>query len=260
MSYSLENENEKELETFFNLLNPNQENNINDSMLIEHYNTTESINKISTYQDNEINNGIQFLETSEKQIVSKNNSINEVNENTSLLYNYIYTIFITILVIIILGIITYLKSVLNINENTYMILIIFTILSYLFYVMYLFNIMYAQESINKIMNFIRTGSFELGTVNLGKVPQSVYIQQLCKKQKALATATLQEEDNEILIKDGKSLASIPNVDDKNHYFYNDNNAPKQQLYPIIKNSDASYAIEIVDSDINRRNIINTSRL
>lgn len=257
MSNILENEleNENNLETFFNLLNTNQENfNASD------YNTTNSLSKISKYQDNEINSGIQYLETSEKQIVSKNNSINEVNENTSLLYNYIYTIFITILVIIILGIITYLKNVLNMNESMYMILIILTILSYVFYIMYLFNIMYVQESVNKIINFIRTGRFEIGGINLGKVPQSVYIQELCKKQKVLKSVTSEENNNEMLIKNNKSLAPIPNVDDKNHYFYNDNNAPKQQLYPVIKNKDAQYGIENVDADMNIRNIINTSRL
>ena len=44
--------------------------------------------------------------------------------------------------------------------------------------MYLYNIMYAQDSINKVFNFIRTGQFELGTVKFGQIPQPVYIQQL----------------------------------------------------------------------------------
>jgi hypothetical protein len=259
MSYNLENENENELETFFNLLNPNaisEEYNT-----LEHYNNTQAINKISEINDNIINDGVQFLETSEKQIVSKNNTINEVNNNTSLLYNYIYTIFVTILVIIILGIITYLKQILNLNENMYMVLIILTILSYLFYIMYLFNIMYTQESINKIFNFIRTGQFELGPINLGKVPQSVYIQQLCKKQKALETTSQQDNSTDSsLINNNVLKAPRPNVDDKNALFYNDHNSPKQQLFPVIPTKDIKYMIHNVDADVSKRQLIPTSRL
>jgi hypothetical protein len=267
MSYNLENENENELETFFNLLNPNTISTISTISTtseeynnLEHYNNTQAINKISEINDNIINNGVQFLEASEKQIVSKNNTINEVNNNTSLLYNYIYTIFITILVIIILGIITYLKQVLNLNENMYMVLIVLTILSYIFYVMYLFNIMYTQESINKIFNFIRTGQFELGPINLGKVPQSVYIQQLCKKRKALETTTQQDSTDSSLINNNVFKAPRPNVDDKNALFYNDHNSPKQQLFPVIPTKDIKYMIHNVDADISKRQLIPTSRL
>ncbi len=256
MNYNLENKNENELETFFNLLNPNTTESEN----MEHYNNNEASVKISEINDNIINDGVQFLETSEKQIVSKNNTINEVNNNTSLLYNYIYTIFVTILVIIILGIITYLKQILNLNENMYMVLIILTILSYLFYIMYLFNIMYTQESINKIFNFIRTGQFEFGAVTLGKVPQSVYIQQLCKKQKALETTSQQDSTDSSLINNSVFKAPRPNVDDKNALFYNDHNSPNQQLFPVIPVQDIKYMIHNVDADISRRQLIPTSRL
>ena len=242
MSYILE-EKEMKLETFFNLLNQDDS--------IEHYNETESSRKISDYQDNQMNIGLQYLENSEKQIISKNNSIHEINNNTSLLYNYIYTIFITILVIILLGVITYLKNVLNINENMYMTLIFLTLLSYIFFIMYLFNIMYTKDSIQKIINFIRTGRFEFGEITLGKLPQSVYIQQLCKKKKALESTSFEES---------KSVSPIPNIDDKNHYFYNDNNAPKQQILPNISNNDAKFVIYNVDADISNRQFLNTSRL
>ncbi len=240
-------ENKKELETFFNLLNPN----------IEHYNSSTAFDRISEINDIQINAGLENLEYSEKQIVSKNNSINELNNNTSLLYNYIYSIFITILVIIILGIITYLKNVLNINENMYMTLIILTLLSYIFYIMYLFNVMYIQDSINKIINFIRTGRFEFGEIKLGKIPQSVYIQQLCKKKKALEA--LEEEDqnmNSKLMNGSKFLDSINT--DNDAYFYNDGNAPKQQLLPNVTNN--KFEIYNVDADMNRRNLIKTTRL
>ncbi len=255
MSNNFKNENE--LETFFNLLNPIVEHADSFSANTQNF-SDQALDKISTINDALININNRELEFSEKQVVSKNNSIDEINNNTSLLYNYIYSIFITILVIIILGIITYLKNILNINENMYMTLIILTLLSYIFYIMYLFNIMYIQNSINKIINFIRTGRFELGEIKLGKVPQSVYIQQLCKKKKALEA--LEEEGENInskLMSGSKFLASIP-ATDNNAYFYNDGNAPKHQILPNV--SDNKFAIYNVDADMGTRSLIKTTRL
>ena len=245
------------LETFFNLLNP-----------VEHYNDQQAIKIISDINDSTMNVGISFLENSQKQIISKNNSINEIDNNTSLLYNYIYSIFITILVVIILGIITYLKNVLNMNEYMYMTLIVLVIVSYIFYIFYLFNIMYVQNSINKILTYLRTGRFEVSTITLGKLPQSVYIQELCKKKKALEQTKLQhtesifgtnEEDNSesSMLKNGTYKANIPNkVNDA--YFYNDNNAPNLQYYPLVTSN--KYSILNVDADITMPSVRNTNRL
>lgn len=244
-------ENTEGLETFFNLLNP-----------VEHYNDKEAIKIISDINDATMNAGISFLENSQKQIISKNNSINEIDNNTSLLYNYIYSIFITILVVIILGIITYLKNVLNMNEYMYMTLIVLVIVSYIFYIFYLFNIMYVQNSINKILTYLRTGRFEVSTITLGKLPQSVYIQELCKKKKALEQTNLQQigqEDNSesSMLKNGTYKANIPNkVNDA--YFYNDNNAPNLQYYPLVTSN--KYSILNVDADITMPSVRNTNRL
>ncbi len=234
-------EENESLETFFNLLNPNKEN----------YENKESHEILSNINDTIINNGLVYLEDSQKQIISKNNSINELNNNTSLLYNYIYSIFITILVLIILGIITYIKNTLN--ENIYMTLVILVILSYLFYIMYLFNIMYVQNSVNKILTFIRTGQPEVGKITLGKLPKSAYIKELCKKKKALETNT---ENSSNIKKDTSSELSTKYKNDA--YYYNDNNAPKQQLYPAVKSN--KFMIYNVDSDDNSRTFIKTSRL
>ncbi len=234
-----ENENEnKTLETFFNLLNPN--NNI------EHYSINEASQILSNINDAEINSGVQLLETSQKQIISKNNSIDELNNNTTLLYSYIYSIFITILVVIILGIITYLKNILNINENMYMILVLFVIISYICYIFYLFDIMYVKNSITKIITFFRTGRFEINSVTLGKLPASAYVQELCKKKKALKQNIMEDEDSESnMLKSGKYKAKIPNTTN-NAYFYNDNNAPNLQYSPVVTNS--KFSIINVDAD------------
>ncbi len=249
MNTHIQNDN-LELETFFTLLNP--EENIEHLTLAE-----DSIQKISIIDDINVNMNINNLETTQKQIISKNNSIDELTNNTSLLYNYIYTIFITILVIIVLGIITYLKSILNINENMYMTLIILTLLSYIFYILYLYNIMYVKDSINKIINFIRTGRFEIGKIKFGKVPQSVYIQQLCKKKEALIQL-YEEEDNNIHSKliNGKEL--IKTLPENNGYYYNDNNAPKQQMLPLVTSS--TFSIYNVDADNNSKAIVKTTHL
>ncbi len=241
------------LETFFQLLNTDGRDT---DKIKEDY--TDILSQI---QDNEINYGVQFLENSEKQIISKNNSIDELNKNTSLLYNYIYSIFITILVVILLGITTYLKNVLNISENMYMVLVTFILASYLFYIFYLFNIMYVQNSIDKILVFFRTGRFEINKVTLGKVPHSVYVQELCKKKKALTQPDLEEEDTSesSMLKNGKYKAKIPNTTN-NALFYNDNNSPNQQIFPVINDKDAKFKIYNVDADISMRQTYNTSRL
>lgn len=248
MNFTEENKEKESLETFFHLLNPIQEN----------YSTDESLKILSDINDDEINTGLLFLESSQKQIISKNNSINEINNNTSLLYNYIYSIFITILIVIILGIVTYLKNVLNMNESIYMTLVILIIVSYIFYIFYLFDIMYVQNSINKILTFFRTGQFEISAPTLGKLPYSVYVQELCKKKKALAQTNLQEEDDSesSMLKNGKYKPTIPNKTN-NAFFYNDNNAPNLQYFPVVTNS--KFSIINVDSD-NKDNIRKTNRL
>lgn len=252
MSFIEENKEKESLETFFNLLNTNQDN----------FSTQQSLDIISKINDAEISTGVGFLESSEKQIISKNNSINEINNNTSLLYNYIYSIFITILVVIILGIITYLKNVLNMSESMYMTLIILVLVSYIFYIFYLFDIMYVQNSINKILTFFRIGQFEISVPTLGKLPHSVYIQELCKKKKALAQTNLQqvgeEDDSESsMLKKGKYKPNIPNRTN-NALFYNDNNAPNLQYFPVVTSN--KFSIINVDADSNIRNIRNTTRL
>lgn len=252
MDFIDKNKEKESLETFFNLLNPIHEN----------YSTTEALQILSNINDNEINDGVGLLENTEKRIISKNNSIDEINNNTSLLYNYIYSIFITILVVIILGIITYLKNVLNMNESMYMILIILILVSYIFYIFYLFDIMFVQNSINKILTFLRTGKFEISVPTLGKLPHSVYVQELCKKKKALAQSNLQqvvEEDNSesSMLKNGTYKANIPNkVNDA--LFYNDNNAPNLQYSPVISSN--KFSIVNIDADSNMSSMRTTSRL
>jgi hypothetical protein len=252
MSFIEENKEKESLETFFNLLNTNPEN----------FTPQESLNIISQINDAHISAGIDFLESNEKQIISKNNSIDEMNNNTSLLYNYIYSIFITILIVIILGIVTYLKNVLNMSESIYMTLVILIIVSYIFYIFYLFDIMYVQNSINKILTFFRTGQFEISAPTLGKLPHSVYVKELCKKKKALAQTNLQqvgEEDNSesSMLKKGTYKPTIP-TKTNDALFYNDNNAPNLQYFPVVSTN--KFSIINVDADSNIRSVRNTNRL
>ncbi len=242
------NKNNSLNENFFTLLNNNND-------LIESYDN-ETLSKID---DNLVNKGIDYLEQISRQVVSKDNSVNELTENTSLYYRYIYSIFMALLIILILGIVTYLKSAFNISENTYLLIIIFIILTYIFYVMYLFNIMYVKDSINKILHFFRTGRFEIGTVKLGNMPKSVYMQQLCKKRQELEDV-LDEEDFEKI--DPKSLSKtdyLANITNTNNaYVYNDNTAPNLQLYP--RPTSNKFMIYNADSNLNESPYTNTNRL
>ncbi len=248
MDFTKENENTESLETFFNLLNP-----IHETM-----DNNQATALISNINDAQINSGIGFLEDLQKQIISKNNSIQELDNNTSLLYNYIYTIFITILIVIILGIITYVKNILNISESMYMTLVILVILSYVFYIFYLFNIMYVQDSINKIITFIRTGRFEISGVTFGKLPHSTYVQELCKKKKALPSIYTEEDNSESgMLKSGNYKAKIPDTIN-NALFYNDNNAPNLQYFPVVTGN--KFSIVNVDSDSTTNSVRNTTRL
>ncbi len=250
MNLQNENENENEnltLETFFDLLHPEKKLNI------EHYDDNTSVQIISNINDAIMNNGLNELENSKKQIISKNNSIYELQQNTSLIYNYIYSIFLFIFVIILLGIITYLKV--KMSQNMYQILIIFVILSYIFYVMYLFNIMYVKDGISKIIHLIRYGRFESEKVILNKLPQSLYMKELCKKKKSLEIA--EEDDIYSLMKKGTYKPPIPNTKN-NAYVYNDNNAPNLQLYPEPKGD--KFKINYVDSDEQSKEFVKTMRL
>jgi hypothetical protein len=230
----------------------------------EEYDMDEKYEILSKINDYEMNNMFNELDMTERKVVIKNNSIDEINKSTDLIYNYVYIILMGVFVLIIITFLFYTlnnKNNSNSNNNNnnvlYKIFISFILLSYIFYIMYLLNIMFVKESIDKIIHFFRTGRFEINISKMEPLPRDNYLKQLCLKRKALKKKPENNDSNNNveLISASSLLSTIP---ENNAYYYNDNNAPKQQLYPQLSSS--NQAIHFVDSNYNQRSYAFTSRL
>jgi hypothetical protein len=104
--------------------------------------------------------------------------------------------------------------------------------------------MYVKNSITKIITFFRTGRFEINSVTLGKLPTSAYVQELCKKKKALKQNIMEEEDSESnMLKSGKYKAKIPNTTN-NAYFYNDKTTKNNKLFSISYDNTKNHNVKI----------------
>ncbi len=233
--------------------------------------SNESIQENYTVQDalveltnDDVMNNDDVLKSIETQIVVKNDAIHELQNNTDQMYRFIYAVVIGIFVIFILGIFTYVKSILQLSNNIYMLFVGIILFSYVLYIMYIYDFMYMKDSINKILNFIKYGKFEITPkINFNLLPKSVYNDILCKKRAA------QRNPNVVSDEESKNLSSLSSTIKLNNYnnlptgeestyYYNDGDAPKLLMYPTRPPS-TQYG-DIVYPDSNRNHVDKTYRL
>ncbi len=224
-------------------MNPTQKNRDVDSLLysrtrgadtVEHLTLTPTTQLDAIYVDNILEKD-NILDNVESKITSNKLSVQELTNNTEETYRIIYVIFITILVLVLLGVFTYIKNILSMSDKIYMTFVAFILVSYLFYIMYLYNWMYAKDSINKLNNYIKYGKFDVD-INIDlKMPLSMYVANECKKRNALKNAKIVSEDEDIeeesrFIKSSDFRKKLP--DNRDVGFYNDGDAPKLLAYPM----------------------------
>ncbi len=195
--------------------------------------TNEVLDNVLMYQ---INTVTQDLAGKELDVIVKTNAIQDVQNDTNKLYKHIYVIIMGILVVVVLGVVTFMKPFMT--DKVYKYIIMIVLLSYFFYILYLYNIMYVQDGINKIITFLQTGKIDISAeIDLNKVPKNVYLQQLCQKKRSLEDSQSSDENNDSQSSTLDSMDSsrakelLDKIGPNDKYFYNDNNAPKQQLYP-----------------------------
>ena len=64
-----------------------------------------------------------------------------------------------LLIIFILGIFTYAKNILQLNQKIYFLFVFLILFSYVIYIMYIYDFMFMKDSIDKILNYIKYGKF-----------------------------------------------------------------------------------------------------
>jgi hypothetical protein len=230
--------------------------------LIEHLTAQEALIELSS---DDVNNNDNILKSIETQVVIKDDSIREVQNETDQIYKFIYTIFIGIFILIILGIFTYVKNILQLNNNIYMLFVIIIIFSYVIYIMYIYNFMYMKDTTNKILNFIKYGKVELtNKVDFNLLPTSIYKDNLCKKRTAEMNPNVVSNTTSSNISSSSSnniqsnnYRNLPTGEEGTH-FYNDGDAPKLLMYPTQVPS-TQYG-DIVYPDSDRDQVDKTYRL
>ncbi len=187
---------------------------------------TNSLDKV--YID-ETNKNTQKLSTNELEIITKNNAIHELEESTDKTYKAIFSISMFIFTIVILAVLTLAKSLAGLSDSVYMSLVTVIVVGYLLYILYLFNAFYVKDSVDKLARFIRTGQFELKTIEIGNLNKKTYIQEQCRKKKELGYYDTDEGAYEE--DPGSANDLLARLDKNNRHYYNDGNSPKQQIYP-----------------------------
>ncbi len=227
-------------------------------LIQENYTSQEALIDLTT---DDINNNDDILKSVESQIVIKNDAIYEVQNNTDQMYRFIYTIVIGIFVIFILGIFTYVKNILQLSNNVFMLFVGIIIFSYVMYIMYIYDFMYMKDSINKILNYIKYGKLEITPkINNNLLPETTYHNNLCKKRAAQRNPIIvseEESNNTSSIKKTNNYTNLP-INEDNIYYYNDGDAPKLLMYPTIPPS-TQYG-EIYYPDSNRNHVDKTYQL
>lgn len=228
----------------------------------EDFTSADQLNQIYT---SDLNKKDYVLKRLESKITSNNVSHREVEEDTNRLYKIIYVIFMTVFVLVILGIFTHIKNALSLSNKVYMLFVSLILMSYLFFIMYLYNWMYVKDSTNNLLHFVKYGTFDqkfefsLG----GDLPHDVYVKDLCRKKAAQTNPVVvsenpEEEEASKFIKSSAFRKSLP--DNRDVHFYNDGNAPKLMMYPTSTPESDYGMIYYPDSNSNRREYERTYQL
>lgn len=197
--------------------------------LMEKFTSGSASNSLEKVYLDETNKNTHKLSTNELEIITKNNAIHELEESTDKTYKAIFSISMFIFTIVILIILTLAKSLAGLGDSVYMTLVIVIVVGYLLYLLYIFNTFYVKDSMDKLFHFIRTGRFEINSVEIGKINNKTYIQEQCRKKKELGYYDTDEGAYEE--DPGSANDLLARLGNNNRHYYNDGNSPKKQLYP-----------------------------
>jgi hypothetical protein len=196
--------------------------------LMERFTSRTATNSLDKVYLDETNKNAQILSKDELEIITKNNAIHELEENTDKTYKSIFSITMFIFTIVILAVLTLAKSLANLSDSIYMTLVYVIVIAYVLYTLYIFNAFYVKDAMDRILGLRKIDVSGL-QIHVGKMDKRTYIQEQCRKKKKLGyydiNSGVNEED---VTPTGDLLARIGN---NNRYYYNDGNAPKKQLFP-----------------------------
>ena len=187
---------------------------------------TDSLEKVYL---NEVNETTAKLSKDELAIITKKNAIHELEESTDKTYKSIFAISMLVFTVVVLGILTLAKSLAGLSDGIYMTLVTLVLVSFLLYILYLFNAFYVKDAIDRILGI---KNIDIQTVTLGKLDKRSYIQEQCRKKKELGYYDDDMEGSYAYEEDpGSANDLLARIGNNKRHYYNDGNAPKKQLFP-----------------------------
>jgi hypothetical protein len=199
------------------------------------------ISNVYTYMEDETQTG---LAGKQQEVNTREVILQTTYDETSNLYQGIYVILVGLLVAVLLAAITAGRSMMG--EKLYLALFWVLLISYIIYVIYLFDLFFVRDGVQKIWNYIRFGRIDLGEVNFDiRIDQgSSYIQRQCAMKKA------EEEKNEPLQKSkdtlpvANELAFVKDFSRKgektDNVYYRDRSSTLQRVYPTDLGNQSVY--------------------
>ena len=178
---------------------------------------------------NEVNETTAQLSKDELAIITKKNAIHELEESTDKTYKSIFAISMIVFTVVLLGILTLAKSLAGLSDGIYMTLVTLVLVGFVLYILYLFNTFYVKDAIDRILG-IKNIDIQSTTFAIGKLDKKTYIQEQCRKKKELGYYD-ENVDGAYEEDPGSANDLLARIGNNKRHYYNDGNAPKQQLFP-----------------------------
>lgn len=203
------------------------------------------LTNVYQYVGEEANQG---LEEKQREINARDVILQTTHDETSNLYLAIYTILVGIFVAVLISAVTAAKTI--IGERLYRVLFWILIISYVIYVIYIYDLFFVKDSIQQILNYIKYGRIEIGKVDLTVRLEngSSYAQRQCAMKKA------EEDKNKPMVvtkEDDEGPVANPSAfitdftrpngsSEADHVYYRDTHSTIQRVYPTTTGSQNVY--------------------